>query len=118
MKTKTRVRAGGIRLQNHNETLVKAARHGPQGEDQSEGRLADLEPQRNTAAGHASEALVKAVGSVPRPGASLNRGGAPLLTRSCRNSGVPHLSNPEMREPNEDHEEWKCALKPTSARAK
>jgi hypothetical protein len=25
MKTKTRVRAGGIRLQNHNETLVKAA---------------------------------------------------------------------------------------------
>jgi hypothetical protein len=25
MKTKTRVRAGGLRLSNHNETLVKAA---------------------------------------------------------------------------------------------
>ena len=41
MKTKTRVRAGGIQL-NHNETLVRDAQgHRPQGEDQGQGRLAD-----------------------------------------------------------------------------
>ena len=38
MKVKTQVKAGGIGLQNHNETLVRDMGKGPQGKDAREGR--------------------------------------------------------------------------------